>query len=57
LIASRALKSLPEEIQSKEDRLRRFVLEAKAASALNQPQYHKRIHEIGNSASFHVHCN
>ncbi len=43
-----ALKILPPELVSHEDRLQRFVLEAKAASGLSHPNI-VTIHEIGSS--------
>ncbi|MDX2030270.1 MAG: protein kinase [Blastocatellia bacterium] len=43
-----ALKFLPENLTNNEDRVRRFVLEAKAASALNHPNI-VTIHELGET--------
>src|SRR5262249_30070580 len=45
-----ALKILPAELASNQDRMRRFVQEAKAAAALNHPNI-ATIHEIGESDS------
>src|SRR5437773_122648 len=47
-----ALKLLPVEIATNQDRLRRFVQEAKAASALNHPNI-ITIHEIDQANSVH----
>ena len=44
-----AIKILPAQLASNEQRLRRFIQEAKAASALNHPHI-ITIHEIGNTA-------
>src|SRR6266436_5935210 len=43
-----ALKILPPELAANQDRMRRFVLEAKAAAALNHPNI-AHIYEIGES--------
>jgi eukaryotic-like serine/threonine-protein kinase len=45
-----AIKILPEALASNEQRLRRFIQEAKAVSALNHPHI-LTIHEIGNTDS------
>src|SRR5438477_7201936 len=47
-----ALKILPAELAANRDRMRRFVQEAKAASALNHPNI-ITIHEIDESDSMH----
>jgi Serine/threonine protein kinase len=47
-----ALKLLPSDVASNHERMRRFVQEAKAASALNHPNI-ITIHEVGESDSRH----
>jgi len=47
-----ALKILPAEVAANQDRMRRFIQEAKAASALNHPNI-ITIHEIDQTASGH----
>src|SRR5258708_4722641 len=47
-----ALKILPAEVASHQDRMRRFVQEAKAAAALNHPHI-AHIYEIGESDGAH----
>src|SRR5437870_10515995 len=48
-----ALKILPSELATNQDRMRRFVQEAKAASALNHPNI-ITIHEIDESDSINL---
>src|SRR5205809_120763 len=48
-----ALKILPAEVAAHPDRMRRFVQEAKAASALNHPNI-ITIHEIDQAGSFFI---
>src|SRR3984893_6118797 len=43
-----ALKVLPADVASNQDRMRRFVLEAQAAAALNHPNI-AHVYEIGES--------
>ncbi|HLE63193.1 MAG TPA: protein kinase [Pyrinomonadaceae bacterium] len=45
-----AVKILPEALAANEQRLRRFIQEAKAASALNHPHI-LTVHEIGKSGA------
>jgi eukaryotic-like serine/threonine-protein kinase len=47
-----AMKILPADLAANQDRMRRFVQEAKAASALNHPNI-LTIHEIGAEAGMH----
>src|SRR2546427_7288683 len=47
-----ALKILPADVASNQDRMRRFVQEAKAAAALNHPNI-AHIYEIGESGGTH----
>jgi serine/threonine protein kinase len=47
-----ALKILPSEVAANQDRMRRFVQEAKAAAALNHPHI-AQIHEIGEHEGTH----
>jgi serine/threonine protein kinase len=46
-----AIKILPEALASDQQRLQRFIQEAKAASALNHP-HSLAIHEIGTASRF-----
>src|SRR3981189_3259105 len=47
-----ALKILPLDVAAKQDRMRRFVQEAKAAAALNHPNI-AHIYEIGEAEGLH----
>jgi len=47
-----AIKILPVEVAANQDRMRRFVQEAKAAAALNHPNI-AHIYEIGESGEVH----
>ena len=46
-----ALNILPADVAADETRMRRFVQEARAASALNYPSALHRFHEAGGSAA------
>ena len=51
-----ALKILPADVASDPERLRRFVQEAKAASALDHPNV-AQIFEIGEADGVQLHCH